>query len=267
MTIAEESLRSGDLTEALKQLQDQVRKDPSNVQYRIFLFQLLCVLGQWDRALTQLNVSGEMDASTLAMVHMYREALQCEALRTDIFSGKRTPLVFGEPQQWIALVLEALKLSANGKHAESQALREQAYDVAPVVSGKINDESFEWLADADSRIGPFLEAIVNGNYYWIPFQRIKKINIDAPEDLRDMVWMPAYFTWDNGGETVGLIPSRYAGSEGSDDNDIRLCRKTQWDEMAEGVYYGIGQRLFTTDTQDVSLLDTRTIEFDLPEIE
>ena len=45
---------------------------------RVFLFQLLCVLGQWERALTQLNVAAELDAQALAMAQMYREALQCE---------------------------------------------------------------------------------------------------------------------------------------------------------------------------------------------
>lgn len=262
MDSAEESLKSGNLAQALEQLQSQVRNDPSKAEYRVFLFQLLTVMGQWDRALTQLNVAGEMDASTLAMVAMYREALQCEALRKDIFAGKRSPLIFGEPQQWIAMALEALKITAEGKYAEGQALREQAYEQAPTVSGRVNDKPFQWFADADSRIGPFLEAIVNGNYYWIPFNRIKAINIEEPEDLRDMVWTPAFFTWDNGGEMVGLIPSRYVDSDKSEDNEILLCKKTEWQEVAQGTYFGCGQRLFATDEEDISLLDIRTVEFD-----
>lgn len=264
---AEDSLKSGNIAEALAQLQDQIRKDPSNVEYRIFMFQLLCVMGQWERAATQLDVAKDMDDATLAMVAMYREALQSEILRKDIFAGNRSPMVFGEPQQWIALVLEALKVTAAGEYAKGQELREQAYEQAPEISGSVNGKPFQWIADADSRIGPFFEAIVNGNYYWIPLQRIKSIAIEEPEDLRDMVWTPVYFTWDNGGEAVGLIPSRYAGSENSEDSDILMCKKTQWDEMAEGVYFGSGQRLFATDEEDFSLLDIRSIEFNLPETE
>ncbi|MGZ8213670.1 MAG: tetratricopeptide repeat protein, partial [Methylosarcina sp.] len=56
---AENYLKQGDLKAALKELQDQVRSNPGKADYRIFLFQLLSVLGQWDRALTQLNVAGE----------------------------------------------------------------------------------------------------------------------------------------------------------------------------------------------------------------
>lgn len=77
----QELIHDGQLDAALGALQDLVRKDASNAKYRIFLFQLLSVMGQWPRALTQLNVAGELDAASLPMVQTYREAIQCEALR------------------------------------------------------------------------------------------------------------------------------------------------------------------------------------------
>ena len=252
----------GKLDEALVQLQGSVRSDPSNVRYRIFLFQLLAVMGQWDRAITQLNLIGEMDASTLAMVQTYRAALLCEGFRTDVFAGKRLPLVFGKPEQWIALMFEALRLSINGQHAHSQDIRDQAFELAPVTSGTLTcpDESgFDWIADADSRMGPMLEAVIQGNYYWVPFDRIRTISLEAPEDLRDMVWMPAHFIWANGGETVGLIPTRYPGSEASDDNEILTARKTIWQEIDKDVYHGLGQRMIATDAGEYALMDLRDI--------
>jgi len=51
---ARESLREGRLEEALAQLQTQVRKEPGDARLRVFLFQLLSVMGRWDRALRQL---------------------------------------------------------------------------------------------------------------------------------------------------------------------------------------------------------------------
>ncbi len=108
-------------------------------------------------------------------------------------------------------------------------------------------------------MGPVLEAIINGRYYWVPFHRIQSINIEVPEDVRDMVWMPAYFTWANGGETVGLIPTRYPGSEASEDKQIRLAQKTIWQELDNGVYQGMGQRMFATDTGEYPLMDLRLI--------
>ena len=122
---AEQILREGRLLDALTELQEQIRSDPANAKLRIFLFQLLAVLGEWDRAMTQLNVAGDLDAGNLAMVQTYREALRCEVLRAEIFSGKRSPLVFGEPEQWVALVMEALRFGAEDRNAQSQKLRAQ----------------------------------------------------------------------------------------------------------------------------------------------
>ena len=40
---AEDLWRTGDLDEALRAIQDQVRKEPANAKYRVFLFQLLAL--------------------------------------------------------------------------------------------------------------------------------------------------------------------------------------------------------------------------------
>jgi type VI secretion system protein ImpE len=256
---AHESLRAGRLDEALKLLQDEVRGDPSSAKSRVFLFQLLAVLGQWDRALTQLNVAGDLDPSTLAMVQTYRETLQCEVLRHEVFAGKRSPLVFGEPQQWVALMVEAVRLGAEGHHEQCADVRGQAFEAAPASAGQIDGQAFEWIADADPRLGPVLEAIINGRYYWVPFHNVHRIELEAPEDLRDLVWTPASFTWANGGQTVGFIPTRYPGTHDSEDGDVRLARKTEWVEHSPELFHGVGQRVLATDVGEYSLLDVRQI--------
>ena len=252
-------LRNGEVTAALDAVQDQVRAEPSESSHRVFLFQLLCVLGQWDRALTQLNVAGEMDAATLGMVQVYREALANEALRVEVFAGHKTPLIFGDPEQWVALLLEALKLSASGEIAKSEELRAAALETAPATAGKLNGQEFAWIADADSRIGPNLEAIINGRYFWVPFHHIAEIRIEEPEDLRDLVWVPAELRWQNEGEAVALIPTRYPGSESSGDPQIQLARRTEWQDQGENLYAGLGQRTFVTDQEECSLLEVRNI--------
>lgn len=257
--VAEESLRAGNVMLALQQLQDQIRKQPASAQPRVFLFQLLAVLGRWEKAMTQLNVLGELDASTLTMVRTYREILRCEALRAQVFAGQRSPLIFGDPVQWLALLFEALRLTATGHHAQAQTVREQAFEAAPATPGTLDGQPFTWIADADTRLGPVIEAIVNGRYYWIPFQRIRSIQLEAPVDLRDLVWMPAQFTWRNGGETVGFIPARYPDSEASSDPAIQLGRKTEWQECEGDAFLGLGQRLLATDGGERPLLEIRSI--------
>ena len=257
--LANEILREGNPKEALVKLQEQVRSNPANAEYRTFLFQLLSVLGDWERAMNQLNVVAELDDGTLAMVQTYSEAIRCELLREEIFAGKRSPLLFGEPQEWVALMFEALRLTAQGEYNRSQEIRNRALDAAPATSGRIDGQAFDWIADADPRMGPILEAVINGRYYWVPMHQIRTINIEEPVDLRDLVWMPVYFTWGNGGETVGLIPTRYPGSQRSEDPLVQMSRKTDWIEHPADLFLGIGQRMLATDTDEYPLMDIREI--------
>lgn len=258
---AQELLREGRLAEAIAELKEQVRGNPAVARHRIFLFQALAVEGSWDRALTQLNTAAELDTEALAMAQAYRTALECEVLRARVFAGERTPLIFGEPEHWIALLIQALGHWSRGELAQAAQLRNQAYEQAPAAAGTIDGAGFEWIADADTRLGPMLEAIVNGRYYWVPFHRIQKIAVEAPADLRDCVWMPAQFTWSNGGELVGFIPTRYPGSEQSDDSALQLARKTVWQDQGEGSVVGLGQRMLATDAGEFALMDVRRIEF------
>lgn len=253
-------LRGDNVADMLAAAKQQVRADPAAARFRVLLFQLLAVTGEWDKALSQLEVVGELDAEGLPMVHTYREAMRCEALRAAVFRGERSPLLIGEPEPWIAMVIEALRLAAQGHFPESQELRERAFEQAPATAGQIDGQAFEWIADADQRLGPLLEVIVNGKYYWAPFHRISSIQMEAPADLRDVVWMPGEFTWASGGTTVGLIPTRYPGSEKHADGRVQLSRMTVWEECAAGFYLGYGQRLLTTDGGEYPLMDTRRIE-------
>jgi len=257
--VAEQSLKYGDPAAALAQLQEQVRARPADPKLRIFLFQLLCVLGQWDRALNQLKVASGLDPAALAMEQTYSGAVQCEAIRTAVFNGTKSPLIFGEPDQWLAFLIESLLLDGRGSRAQSEEMRVRAFDEAPTTAGTLNDAPFEWIADADSRLGPVLEAVINGRYYWIPFARLTRVQIEPPEDLRDFVWMPAHLDFENGGETVALIPTRYPGSENSSDGLIALARKTIWEEVSADVHRGLGQRILATDGEETPLMEVRTI--------
>lgn len=256
---AEQLVREGKLQEALQDLKEQVRKQPENSRYRIFLFQLLAVLGEWERAFNQLNVLSDLDVTTLPMLHIYKEAIQCEPLRREIFAGRKKPHLLGEPPEWVATLLESLRLLGEGRYEPALSLRGRAFEQAPGSSGTINGQPFEWIADADSSLGPMIEVILNARYYWVPFQQINAVTIPEPKDLRDKVWLPAQFTWANGGHAHGLIPARYAGSEDSQDPMIQLGRKTDWLPLADGVYRGLGQRMLATDLDEYPLLDIRQI--------
>ena len=261
-TDAEAALRAGDPAAALKHLTSAVRAKPADPKLRVFMAQLLCVLGQWERAHTQLNVVADMDAETVAMRETVGHAIRCELMRARVFAGQRTPMVFGQPDEWLALLIESLLQSGRGEAAMASDLAARAVDAAPEVSGKVDGHAFTWIADADARLGPVLEACINGRYYWVPFSRLSSVVLDPPEDLRDCVWMPAQLVFANGGETVALLPTRYPGSEFSDDGAICLARKTEWKDVGNERWIGLGQRVLATDSAEHDLMSVRSIELD-----
>lgn len=262
---AEEMLKSGDLDATLVALQNEVRAKAADAKLRIFLFQLLAVMGDWKRAITQLKVSAELDPSATPMAQTYREAIICEVYREKVFSGEKDPLIFGEPQEWVALLIEALKVQAAGRSDDAASLRARAFEAAPALTGTLNGEAFEWIADADMRLGPVLEAVVNGRYFWLPFNMIRTITAEPPADLRDRVWTPVNMTLRNGGDIVALLPTRYAGTAPGGSHAERLSHETNWTDAGAENFVGTGQRLLATDAGDTALMDLRKLEISHPE--
>ncbi len=258
---AEELLQCGQVQTALESLQQGVRSDPGNVRLRASLFEVFSVIGQWERATAQLKAAASLDASTLLLSHLYSLILEAESLRDKIFRGTAAPVIFGEPEPWMAKSFQGIQLIGEGKNELAGRFLQEALDAAPSVPGTIDGAPCQWLADADLRLGPFLEAMIDGKYFWVPFFRIKQLRIQPPKNLRDLLWPSAQFQWSNGGEAPGFIFARYPGTETATDGELLLTRKTEWREQPGGLAFGCGQRLLATETTDYPLLDMRAIDF------
>jgi type VI secretion system protein ImpE len=243
----------------MEQISAQIRRAPGNAALRVCLFQLLCVQGQWQRALTQLQAAAQLDPAAVPMAQTYREAIRCEMLRAEVFAGRRTPQTIGEPPRWLSLLIEALHLVAIGEEGRAAALRAEAFEAAETTPVEIDGAPSAWIADADSRLGPICEIILNGQYYWLPFSLIGELCFEQPEDLRDLVWTPTRLTLANGGSQVALIPSRYPGSE--QDERFRLCRQTDWVGIGPDAWKGLGQREWISEAGSHPLLDVRQLRF------
>lgn len=262
MSEEKKMLFSGSISGSLEHLKEKIRKEPARPELRTYLFQLLCVIGEYERAMTQLKIAADMDEENKLMAQACGPLLNCEMLRQEIFNGRHSPLVFGEPEEWMGLMIQALILDGKKKHKAAKSIRAKAIDLAEPFPGRINNDPFEWLADADSRLGPVLEIIVEGRYYLAALSDIKKIEICQPIDLRDVIWLPVSLVWKNEGTSVGFIPTRYQGSVETNEDEVLLGKKTIWNEVYKDVFFGQGQRMLATERQDYPIMDVREIIFD-----
>ena len=170
------------------ELQTEVRKDPGNAKLRVFLFQLLCVLGDWDRARDQLKVLADLDAGSLALVHVYGAAVSCEELRRDVFAGARTPLVLGEPLPWLALLFQALATSgpdAAVMRCVDVLLSIPALLLAMHIPGHTGLEKDEFMLAAAERYAAHGYVVaVPFIFHWWPKQAELQLKRDESRDDR-----------------------------------------------------------------------------------
>jgi len=256
----EAQIAPGTLADIIAGIQRAVRQKPGDDTLRVHLFQRYAQAGQWDKALAQLQMAAKLNSDHTMLAHAYRLVLRAELLREEVFCGIRTPQVLGRPLQWVGHLVDALQADGQGEYARAADLRAQALEDARPIPGRIDGQAFAWIADADPRIGPVLEAQVNGGYYWVPFEHIAHITLETPVDLCDLVWIPARLTLRDEGVHAALLPARYP-LPGTQVEDAHLqSRLTSWQQTGADAWQGVGVKVLATNTDETSILDARDIQ-------
>jgi type VI secretion system protein ImpE len=255
---AQQLLRSGDIAGARAALAGELRRSPADVNLRQFFWQLLAVVGEWDKAEQQLRTLAMTEPKAMMMGGVYNQVLGAMKSRAAVIAGteRGTSLVGSEP--WVEALIDALQAFGQGA-GNAALLSEAALADAPATAGTMDGEAFEWIADADVRFGPMLEAVIGEHYGFVPFAALKRIKISEPVDLRDTVWLPVEIETRSGQTSMAFVPVLYPGTERTGDDALMLARRTDWSESA-GVEVGIGQRLLTSDGPENGILALRDIK-------
>jgi len=262
---ADERLAAGDLDGARLLLVERIRSAPEDQAARMFLFQLLAVCGEWDKAATQLRALAQLDPETRMLSLVYGQLIAAEKERAEVHTGRRPAPVLVESSPWVAQWAAELNAAAVGVGAGDGAdaapdRRSDLLEAAPDTPGAWNGEAFGWIMDADDRFGPTLELMIDGAWGLVPFEAVQQVSSKGPRDLRDLVWLPVEVTLRSGQTASGFLPVRYPGSETAADPRARLARVTDWVDGPAGAA-GVGQRMFVGDEgQAFDLLSLRLLK-------
>ena len=230
----QELYRAGHLNDAIKAVSAEVRDNPTDARRRVFLFELLCFAGEYERADKQLEVLGQAGPTSELGVLLYRSALYAEKQRQDWFARGEFPA--------------------------------QADNEDSGRAGVLNGNPFGFFADADPRLGGRLELFAAGNYLQLPLEHVASIQIDPPKRLRDLLWTPAAVrtTPSFKGTELGeiLLPALAPFSWRHPDEAVRLGRLTVW-EKGEGYEYQVpfGQKMWLADDDEIPFLELRSLDF------
>jgi type VI secretion system protein ImpE len=229
--------REGKLREAIKALGDELKSNPLDAKRRAFLFELLVFAGEYDRAEKQLDVLAGANAGAAAGTLLYRSALHAERTRQSMFANRETPPIKQEG----------------------------------VYPGVWNGTAFNEFRDSDPRIGTNLEVFLAGSYTWIPVHYLRRLEIEPPANLRDLMWARARvetsadFRLRELGEV--LLPVLCPLSSRHQDETVQLGRESAWepDEAHGEIPYGA--KIFLIDGAEVPLLEIRSVTWTGPEKE
>ena len=250
-----------DIPATLSRLTMTLRAQPADQQARMFLFQLLCVDGQWEKAHAQVRALAQLSPEAQMLAAVYGKTIAGESARTACFAGRGKAALLIDPSGWAADLIAAIDAEVAGDAARGVQMRSDSFDRCPPIFGTVDGRPFGALYDGDMRFGPTLEAIVAGRWGMIPFSAIDEIITSGPVDLRDLVWLPAEIRIREGPSLAAMLPVRYPGVERETHDDLRLARRTEWRDTPYAVH-GAGQRMWTTDAgDDVGILSFRHITF------
>lgn len=259
----EELLKKEDLAGALSGLKAQVAANPSNGELRWFLFQLFCFCADYQRAQNQLNLAAELDKQFESGSLIYSRMMAAELLRQQVTEGKRTPLLLGEPEPWLAKLFEANRMLGEEQLDMATGLREEAFETMPAIRGKCNGNEFTWICDQDSRFAANLECFMNGKYYWVPLSQVKELILTgAPESYTDVLYPRAKLTLRTEAEMDVMLFARYPSAYSEESPALALNRLTEWEDLNDYTILGRGQRMLCSDGGDFPLLEILMLSFE-----
>jgi type VI secretion system protein ImpE len=232
---ADTLFREGRLSEAIDALNQSLREDPTNLKSRLFLFELLCFSGAFERARKQLSAVTAADPEAAVSIAWYQEAVRAEEQRQEMFRKGEWPDEGDSPGS---------------------------------VSGTLNGNPFDDLRDADPRIGPRLEVIVGGRYTWMPMEHLANLRIEPPAKLRDLFWARGELKASDalggyGGDALFPVMTPLAWQH--PDEAVRLGRITEWVELESGGEIPVGQKMLLVDGEDFPLLEVRELVIATPD--
>ena len=259
---AKELMKAGRLSEARRVLIEEVKSKPSDVGARTVLFQVLSLLGEWDKALRHLDMISTQDPQRAIGVQAYLNNVKAEQERVKVLQGGQLPSVMPEPPKYMPDYLDYLDAIRSGKFDDARAKLALVDQARPVILGTFNGKPFGGMSDTDARLFAFLEVFVHERYVWIPIEAIREIIVHEPRDSFDLIWATASITTWEGLSMNCSMPVTYPGTTDAPDEQLKLGRLTDWAPLGGGLSKGMGQHVYAIGDTDVSILEIRSINFE-----
>lgn len=140
--------------------------------------------------------------------------------------------------------------------------RQAALSGAPPSRGCHGETTFEWITDGDERLGPVIEIILGGVYYWIPFDMVESLEIPTPKKAMELVWAPVDLKLSGHSARVAYMSSRYIPMPDECSDALLVGAETYWKELPGGAWRGCGRRAWIVDGELLSMFEAGRMNFE-----
>lgn len=264
---AKDLMQAGRLAEARQVLIEEVKAAPADTGKRTLLFQVLALLGEWDKAIRHLDMIATQDPGRATGVQVYLNIVRAEQERLKVLALSQTPAVLPETPAYFGAYLQYLGALKDGKFEQARTLIAEIDAARPAISGTLNGQAFDGLSDTDARLYAFLENFVHDRYCWVPFEAIRELVITPPHTALDLIWLTASITTWEGLSLNCHLPMMYPESFRQADENIKMGRLTDWLPLGAGLTRGVGQHVYQIGEAETALTEIKEMTFMLAESE
>ncbi len=242
--------RDGRLDDAIEEAGLAVRRTPTVLGPRLLLAELLLFSGGLERADAILLAADAVDPTAAVVVAEFRQLLRAAAARRQLTTEGRVPEFLAGPTASQTHALEAVAALRAGDHVAASAAADAAETARPASTGTETGtgtgtgtgDTFADIRDADDVCGGSFEVLTTtGKYYWVPIERVERVEFHPARRPRDLFWRRCTMNVRNGPDGDVYMPALYETTAALDDA-LRLGRATDWSN--EAPVRGLGQRTF-----------------------
>ena len=248
------------IDEAIIVMNGEVRSNPTDVDRRARLAELLCFAGNFERADTILDSIAGLDPATSVGVALFRQLVRAGQARAQFDTDGRAPEVLATPDPICTLELRAAVLLRDGAVEEAAALLQTRDEQRAALAGMADGVPFDDFRDLDDLAAGHLEILTStGKYYWVPTSAVLDMEFRKPERRRDLLWPRLHLSVAGGPEGEVYMPAIYSSPNSTAAH--RLGHVTDFEGGDGAPTIGLGLRSFLVGDECKTILELAAIEF------
>jgi type VI secretion system protein ImpE len=210
-------LNAADLARAHEVLVRAIQQEDSP-WFRWLLLEVNALRGAWEPAQAQAAALVVLDPGRAGVYQVYERLAALMVHREAVWRGEQAPRCLNSG--WLLWEERASLLIRlrDGDRRELAGLQRLDGPHGKGLSGQCDGRSFTSCTDRDARFAFGVEAMMEGEYWWLGWQEIQRIQLAGTgRKLRDLVWRPVMLSLRGGGVRQAFVPARYPGTEATSD--------------------------------------------------